>query len=180
MRFHDILNEIEATRGQNRLRAYRGISSTSAAYNAFGTFFSDSRTVAAGYSANGNVTEVELDLSAALTWTPATSADFQDYVISWLRQERLPPNAQKALAYSNAKNDDDMTMEQAVSALLREPPNRVGHLEIDPLMGFVKAYVSEQGRDVVVRRHERSAGVYDGTMEYIVFARKRIKPVSPP
>lgn len=168
MRLNEILDE-------KWVRAYRGVSSGEAP-GALGTFFSSSRAVANSY-AQGNVIEVELDLSAALTWTHETTARFQEYVISWRKEGRLPPNAQKALSYANKKNGSNTTMDRAIGAVLHEHPDRIGHLELDPLMGFVKAFAKEYSCDVVVRQHERSAGVYDGTTEYIVFSPRRIRPL---
>lgn len=171
--------------------AYRGVPpNANKISTTYGLFFSNSRHVAAsyakatgGFAGNpGQVMEVLLDLSAALDWTTSVAERFQRYVGDWYiaahnGEDKIPSAARKALSRYNAAWQTRITMPEAVGQLMREHPNRLGHHEIDPLMGFVRAYTNDYQRDVIIRDHETGGGMKDGTKEYIVFALKRIKVV---
>lgn len=165
----------------NIIHVFRGIpANASDRYDTtFGLFFASSRRIAAGYAPNGGrVIEVGLDVGNATTWTTKTTQQFQDYVVSCLRQyhedKRLPPGARAALRRFNTRTDSNLTLAAACGALLRTSASQAGWQELDPLMGFVRDFI--QPHDVIIRPHEYGGGMMDGT-EYIVFSVRRIRPL---
>lgn len=141
-------------------------------HSTFGVFFTNLRSVATRY--NNHVIEADLDISNALHWTAATSADFQNYVAQCRQKRYSPPGTSTALKLYNQRNDADFKLADAIGYLLRERPAQVGHHELDPLMGYVRQYLRDHGKDVIIRDHDSGGGMVVGK-EYIVFDTRRVQ-----
>lgn len=168
----------EAAGGGNWVTMYRGLSAARSLEKPawkWGVFFSPSRLTAHGYAGSGGVVrEVQIDVSGALRWTPAITGEFKGFV-NYARQRDLhTAEAQAHLRRYNRFVDDDGSLDDAVRYLMREHDNRVSHHELDPLMGYVKAFAAERGADVILRTHVDGGGEVPFA-EAVVFSGTRVR-----
>lgn len=178
-----LLQEVQPPQTPALEFGYHGTNAVTPTFDPeLGAFFANRPSTAQRYGRNVSAYRIRMDHPAH--WSPELVSGFQDYLFD-LREKGYPEEALEQFRCNQvragvAPSDDHERMDDYVQAVLRQSARSITFSDTDPVFNLLRQHLMEEGHDGLVRPHEFSDNMRDGTDELIPFHAHQFAPLLAP